>query len=52
MDCSTIAERFGGGGDKKAAGASLNEPLESARQRILDAVRAAIVRTKAGKVWP
>jgi phosphoesterase RecJ-like protein len=40
IDCSKIAERFGGGGHKKAAGAFLNEPLDSARQKILDAVRA------------
>ena len=42
LDCSAIAEQFGGGGHKKAAGAILNEPLESARQKILDAVRAAM----------
>jgi phosphoesterase RecJ-like protein len=53
VDCSAIAERFGGGGHKKAAGASLPGPLESARQKILDAVRAAlqappVVRSPAG----
>ena len=37
-----LAEQFGGGGHKKAAGASLNEPLDSAREKILDAVRAAM----------
>jgi phosphoesterase RecJ-like protein len=42
VDCSKIAEQFGGGGHKKAAGASLNEPLEAARTKILDAVRAAM----------
>lgn len=42
IDCSAIAEQFGGGGHKKAAGAFLNEPLESARQKILDAVRTAM----------
>jgi bifunctional oligoribonuclease and PAP phosphatase NrnA len=42
VDCSAIAERFGGGGHKKAAGAFLKEPLESARKKILDAVRAAM----------
>jgi len=42
VDCSAIAEKFGGGGHRKAAGAFLNEPLESARQKILDAVRAAM----------
>jgi bifunctional oligoribonuclease and PAP phosphatase NrnA len=42
VDCSAIAEQFGGGGHKKAAGASLDGPLDSARQRILDAVRATM----------
>jgi phosphoesterase RecJ-like protein len=42
IDCSAIAERFGGGGHKKAAGASLAGPLASARQNILDAVRTAL----------
>jgi bifunctional oligoribonuclease and PAP phosphatase NrnA len=42
VNCSAIAERFGGGGHRKAAGAFLDEPLESARRKILDAVRAAV----------
>jgi phosphoesterase RecJ-like protein len=42
VDCSKIAERFGGGGHKKAAGAFLNEPLDVARAKVLDAVRAAM----------
>jgi phosphoesterase RecJ-like protein len=42
LDCSRLAEQFGGGGHKKAAGALLNEPLDSARAKILDAVRAAM----------
>jgi phosphoesterase RecJ-like protein len=42
VDCSKIAQQFGGGGHKKAAGAFLDEPLESARQKVLDAVRAAM----------
>jgi bifunctional oligoribonuclease and PAP phosphatase NrnA len=42
VDCSAIAEQFGGGGHKQAAGALLNEPLESARGKILDAVRTAM----------
>ena len=47
MDCSKLAEQFEGGGHHKAAaGASLNEPLESARQKILDAVRAAMQSPK------
>jgi phosphoesterase RecJ-like protein len=40
LDCSRVAERFGGGGHKAAAGAFLDEPLESARRKVLDAVRA------------
>jgi phosphoesterase RecJ-like protein len=42
LDCSALAERFAGGGHRSAAGAFLNEPLESARKKILDAVRAAM----------
>ena len=42
MDCSVIAEQFGGGGHKVAAGAFLQGPLESARQRILESVCAAM----------
>jgi phosphoesterase RecJ-like protein len=42
VDCSKLAERFGGGGHKKAAGAFLNEPLESAREKVLGVVRAAM----------
>ena len=47
VDCSAIAERFGGGGHKKAAGAFLNEPLDAARAKILDAVRATM-ETRGG----
>ena len=42
LDCSAVAEKFGGGGHKRAAGATLKEPLESARAKVLDAVRAAM----------
>jgi phosphoesterase RecJ-like protein len=42
VDCSRVAETFGGGGHVKAAGAFLNEPLESARAKVLDVVRAAM----------
>ena len=42
VDCSRLAEVFGGGGHKKAAGAFLNEPLEIAREKILTVVRAAM----------
>jgi phosphoesterase RecJ-like protein len=42
VDCSALAEQFGGGGHKKAAGASSGEPLESTKQKILAGVRAAM----------
>ena len=42
VDCSRVAEQFGGGGHRRAAGAFFDEPLDSARQKILDAVRAAM----------
>ena len=42
VDCSAIAEQFGGGGHKKASGAFIDEPLESARRKVLDAVRTAM----------
>jgi phosphoesterase RecJ-like protein len=42
IDCSRLAERFGGGGHKRAAGATLEGPLEDARAKVLDAVRAAM----------
>jgi bifunctional oligoribonuclease and PAP phosphatase NrnA len=42
LDCSKIAEQFGGGGHKAAAGAFLNEPLDVAREKILSAVRQVL----------
>jgi phosphoesterase RecJ-like protein len=42
VDCSRLAEQFGGGGHRQAAGLFLNEPLESARAKVLDAVRTAM----------
>lgn len=42
LDCAALAEQFGGGGHKKAAGLFIDEPLESARTKVLDAVRAAM----------
>lgn len=41
-DCAKLAELFGGGGHKAAAGAFINEPFETAQQQVLDAVRAAM----------
>jgi phosphoesterase RecJ-like protein len=42
LDCSRMAEKFGGGGHKAAAGATLLEPLAAVQQKVLDAVRAAM----------
>jgi phosphoesterase RecJ-like protein len=42
LDCSRLAETFGGGGHKAAAGATVSGPLAEAETRVLDAVRAAM----------
>jgi bifunctional oligoribonuclease and PAP phosphatase NrnA len=42
LDCSRLAETFGGGGHKAAAGALVLGPLNTAEGRVLDAVRAAM----------
>ena len=42
VDCSKLAEIFRGGGHKRAAGATLDGPLEAAQSRVLDVVRAAM----------
>lgn len=42
VNCSQLAEQWGGGGHKAAAGAFVPGTLEEARTRVLDAVRAAM----------
>jgi bifunctional oligoribonuclease and PAP phosphatase NrnA len=42
VDCSKLAEQFGGGGHKAAAGAFVPGPLAEAQAKVLDAVRAAM----------
>jgi bifunctional oligoribonuclease and PAP phosphatase NrnA len=42
VDCSQLAEQFGGGGHRKAAGAFVGESLDVARTKVLDVVRAAM----------
>ena len=42
VDCSRIAEQFGGGGHKAAAGAFLHEPPERATAQVLAAVSLAM----------
>ncbi len=40
LDCSQLAARFGGGGHREAAGATIPGPLSSAVERVLSEVRA------------
>jgi bifunctional oligoribonuclease and PAP phosphatase NrnA len=47
LDVNAIAREFGGGGHVKASGALLAEPLQVARERVLEATRAA-VRSSGG----
>jgi phosphoesterase RecJ-like protein len=42
VDVAQLAEKFGGGGHKRAAGAVVEASLEEARTRVLDAVLAAL----------
>jgi phosphoesterase RecJ-like protein len=42
VDCSKLAENFGGGGHKAAAGAFVKEGWPEARNKVLDAVRNAM----------
>ena len=42
VDCSVLAAQFGGGGHKKAAGASLPFPFEQTKQALIDAVVKAL----------
>jgi phosphoesterase RecJ-like protein len=42
VDSTAVCVPFGGGGHRRAAGAELREPLDSARQRVLDVARALL----------
>jgi phosphoesterase RecJ-like protein len=42
VDVERIAKQFGGGGHRLASGATLDDPLDEARRRVLEAVRAAL----------
>jgi phosphoesterase RecJ-like protein len=42
LDVASIAERFGGGGHRLAAGATINASVAEARERVLAAVGAAL----------
>ena len=42
IDVARLAETFGGGGHRLASGATLPDPLDEARTRVLAAVAAAL----------
>jgi phosphoesterase RecJ-like protein len=42
VECNKLAERFGGGGHKAAAGATVEGTFDQARAAVLDVVRAAL----------
>ena len=42
VDCSQLAQKFGGGGHKAAAGAGIEGPFEYAQPKVLAAVREAM----------
>jgi len=47
LDCAKLAGRFGGGGHRAAAGATLPEPLSQSVQNVLVAVREALLAEKS-----
>ena len=44
FDCARLASRFGGGGHKAAAGATLPDPLAESVKDVLDAVKAGLAK--------
>jgi bifunctional oligoribonuclease and PAP phosphatase NrnA len=42
VDVARVAEKFGGGGHRRASGATLNLPLEEAKTRVLEALAAEL----------
>lgn len=44
LDCNRLAGQFGGGGHKKAAGATLDMAIDLVRQRVLHATEQAMAR--------
>jgi phosphoesterase RecJ-like protein len=47
LDCSRLAARFGGGGHRAAAGATLPDPLADSVARVVNAVRQELAATDA-----
>lgn len=52
VDCSHLAQRFGGGGHYHAAGANLDVPLEAAPALVLPAVAEAVRRSHGARRAP
>ncbi len=50
VDCSKLAEQFGGGGHKAAAGAFIKELFEPAREKLLTAIRRLCARPARCKI--
>ena len=48
MDCNLVAQEFGGGGHKAAAGAFQEGPLEEIQERVLTRVRADLQKALVG----
>ncbi len=48
MNVAALAEQFGGGGHRKAAGASLEGTLADVQDRVLNAAREALHRDMKG----
>ena len=42
VDCNLLAQQFGGGGHRAAAGATVEGPLEEVQARVLEIVRKAL----------
>ena len=49
VDVAALAQQFGGGGHKKAAGASLDTTLADAQQRVLEAARRVLTNLSAAQ---
>ncbi len=45
VEANKLAEVFGGGGHKAAAGGFINEPLEIAQQKVVTAAQQALLKT-------
>jgi phosphoesterase RecJ-like protein len=45
VNAASLAERFGGGGHRKAAGASLEGSLNEVQERVLEVARTTLAET-------